>query len=175
LKPAVAELARRGIEYKGVLYAGLMITAAGPKVIEFNCRFGDPEFQVLAVRLKSDLLAALLATADGRLAATELVWHDRAALTVVLATQGYPGAYEKGSAIGNLGPASEIPDVTIFHAGTRLDGQRIVADGGRVLGVTALGDTIADARTRAYEAAAVIDWPDGFSRTDIGWRAINRG
>ena len=175
VRPTVQAMAAEGRPYRGVLYCGLMIADGAPKVIEFNCRFGDPEFQVLAVRLKSDLLAALLATADRRLAATELVWHDRAALTVVLATQGYPGAYEKGSTIGNLGPASEIPDVTIFHAGTRLDGQRIVADGGRVLGVTALGDTIADARTRAYEAAAVIDWPDGFSRTDIGWRAINRG
>ena len=175
VRPTVQAMAAEGRPYRGVLYCGLMIADGAAKVVEFNCRFGDPECQVLVVRLKSDLATALLATTDGRLAETELVWYDRAALTVVMATNGYPGHYQKGSAIDNLGPASEMPDVTIFHAATRLDRQRIVADGGRVLGVTALGDTIADARARAYEAVAVIDWPDGFWRTDIGWRALGKG
>ena len=174
VRPTVQAMAAEGRPYRGVLYCGLMIADGAAKVVEFNCRFGDPECQVLLVRLKSDLATVLLATAEGRLAETELVWYDRAALTVVMATNGYPAAYAKGSAIDNLGPASEIPDVTIFHAATRLDRQRIVADGGRVLGITALGDTIADARARAYEAVAVIDWPDGFWRTDIGWRALGK-
>ena len=174
IRPIVRAMAEENRPYKGVLYCGLMIDHGEPKVVEFNCRFGDPECQVLLARLKSDLLAALIATTDGVLDHFDLRWYDRAALVVVMATKGYPGAYQKGSVIGNLGPASEIPDVTIFHAGTAAKGQKIVATGGRVLGVTALGDTIGDARTRAYDAVEVIDWPEGFWRADIGWRALGR-
>ena len=174
IRPTVAAMASEGRPYKGVLYCGLMIDHGEPKVVEFNCRFGDPECQVLLPRLKSDLLPALIATTDGVLDHFDLRWYDRAALVVVMATKGYPGAYDKGSTIGNLGPASEMPDVTIFHAATAAQGQKIVAAGGRVLGVAALGDTIADARAQAYEAVEVVDWPGGFWRTDIGWRGLAR-
>jgi phosphoribosylamine---glycine ligase len=175
IRPTIAGMARRGMPFKGVLYAGLMITAEGPKLIEYNARFGDPETQVLMVRLKSDLLAALLAVADGVLASMDLRWHDDAALTVVMATNGYPGSYRRGSEIRGLAQAGEVDGVEVFHAGTRRDGDRILADGGRVLAVTARAPTIAEAQARAYRAVDLIDWPEGFCRRDIGWRAVAKG
>ena len=174
IRPTVAAMARRGTPFKGVLFAGLMITGTGPQLIEYNVRFGDPETQVLMMRLKSDLLAALLATADGVLATFDLRWHNEPALTVVMAANGYPGPYEKGTEIKGLDDAAATPGVEIFHAGTRLDGARLLADGGRVLNITARGATVAEAQARAYAAIAKIDWPGGFNRTDIGWRAIVR-
>lgn len=174
IRPTVAAMAARGTPFKGVLFAGLMITAEGPKLIEYNVRFGDPETQVLMVRLKSDLLAAMVATADGVLDHFDLRWRDEAALTVVLAAKGYPGTPEKGTEIRGLDAAREVPGVEIFHAGTRREGDRLLADGGRVLNVTALGATVGEAQARAYEAIARIDWPGGFWRHDIGWRAVKR-
>ena len=174
VKPLVRGLAAAGSPYKGVFYAGLMITADGPKLLEVNVRFGDPECQVLLPRLASDLLPALLAARDGALANVVLRWRDEAALCVVLATEGYPGAYEKGSPIRNLAAAEADEAVTIFHAGTKTDDGGIVAAGGRVLGVTALGPTIAEAQKTAYAAVDKIDWPQGFCRRDIGWRAVER-
>jgi phosphoribosylamine--glycine ligase len=174
IRPTVAAMAARGTPFKGVLFAGLMITAEGPKLIEYNVRFGDPETQVLMMRLQSDLLAAMVATADGVLDHFDLRWRDDAALTVVLAARGYPSTPEKGTEIKGLDAAGAIAGVQIFHAGTRRDGDRLLADGGRVLNVTALGATVAEAQARAYEAIAKIDWPGGFWRTDIGWRAVLR-
>lgn len=175
IKPTVAEMARRGTPFRGVLFAGLMITDEGPKLIEYNVRFGDPEAQVLMPRLKSDLLPALLAAADGVLDRFDLRWHDTVALTVVLAANGYPGTPEKGTEIKGIDTASAIEGVTIFHAGTtRDDTGRILANGGRVLNVTAVGKTVREARDRAYEAVGCIDWPGGFCRSDIGWRALAR-
>ena len=170
--PTVAALRERGIVFQGVLYAGLMIDASGPKLVEYNVRFGDPECQVLMMRLKSDFLATALATADGVLDRFSLRWSPDTALTVVMAANGYPGRYEKGSVIGGLDAASDDDGVMIFHAGTRRDGGRILANGGRVLNVTALGHSVAEARRRAYDAIARIDWPGGFYRRDIGWRAM---
>lgn len=174
INPTVKEMAARGMPFKGVLFAGLMITATGPKLIEYNVRFGDPETQVLMMRLKSDLLAALLATTDGVLKAFDMRWSDDAALTVVMAANGYPGMPQKGTEIKGLDLAKGVPNVEIFHAGTRRDGDRIIADGGRVLNVTGRGKTVKDARNAAYEAIAKIDWPGGFYRKDIGWRALER-
>jgi phosphoribosylamine--glycine ligase len=170
--PTVRALSDAGTPFKGVLYAGLMIEHGAPKLIEYNVRFGDPECQPLMLRLKSDLLPALLAVADGRLKDIQLEWHDEPSLCVVMAAKGYPGSYAKGSEIRNLGDAASDPAVEIFHAGTKRDGNRILADGGRVLGVTARGRDIRQARDRAYAAIAKIDWPDGFCRGDIGWRAL---
>ena len=158
----------------GVLFAGLMITTDGPKLIEYNVRFGDPETQVLMLRLKSDLLAALVATADGVLDRFDLRWSTDVALTVVMAADGYPGTPLKGTEIKGLDAATRIDSVEIFHAGTRRDGARLLADGGRVLNVTALGKSVAEAQAHAYAAIAQIDWPEGFCRKDIGWRAILR-
>jgi len=172
--PTVKGMAARGMPYRGVLYAGLMITDSGPKLIEYNVRFGDPEAQVLMLRLKSDLLSALLATADGVLNAFDVRWHDDAAIVVVMAANGYPDNYAKGSEIRGLDAAREVEGVEIFHAGTARDGGRLVATGGRVLNVAASGRTIAEARERAYAAVARIDWPGGFYRSDIGWRALQR-
>jgi phosphoribosylamine--glycine ligase len=174
IRPTVAAMAARGTPFKGVLFAGLMITADGPKLIEYNVRFGDPETQVLMVRLNSDLLAAMLATADGELSQLDLHWRDDAALTVVLAGKGYPGTPLKGTEIRGLEAARQTPGVEIFHAGTRRDGDRVLADGGRVLNVTAVGSSVAEAQQRAYAAIAKIDWPGGFWRHDIGWRAVAR-
>jgi phosphoribosylamine--glycine ligase len=171
IEPTVRAMTARGTPFKGVLYAGLMIQDGSPKLIEYNVRFGDPEAQVLMLRLKSDLLPALIAVAEGRLAGLSLDWHDDAALCVVMASKGYPGAYQKGSEIRGLDAAGAEPNVEIFHAGTRRDGGRIVADGGRVLGVTARGRSIAEAKSRAYAAIDKIDWPQGFCRRDIGRRA----
>jgi phosphoribosylamine--glycine ligase len=151
-----------------------MITADGPKLIEYNVRFGDPECQVLMPRLKDDLLTLLLATCDGALGNMSVRWRDEHAITVVLANKGYPGAYESGSEIRALDRAGDVEGVTIFHAGTREDGGRIVAAGGRVLNVTATGATLKEAQARAYRAVDLIDWPQGFCRRDIGWRALGR-
>lgn len=174
IEPTIKEMAARGTPFKGVLFAGLMITATGPKLIEYNVRFGDPETQVLMMRLKSDLLAALIATTDGVLANFDLRWSDDAALTVVMAANGYPGTPQKGTEIKGLELAQATPNVEIFHAGTRRDGSRLIADGGRVLNVTGRGKTIAEARDAAYAAIAKIDWPGGFYRKDIGWRTLQR-
>jgi phosphoribosylamine--glycine ligase len=174
VRPTVKAMAERGAPFKGVLFAGLMITASGPKLIEYNVRFGDPETQVLMMRLKSDLLAALIATADGVLSNFDLRWSDDAALTIVMAANGYPGTPLKGTEIKGLDDAKQVPNVEIFHAGTRRDGTRLLADGGRVLNVTGRGRTVAEARDAAYAAAAKIDWPGGFYRKDIGWRALQR-
>jgi phosphoribosylamine--glycine ligase len=173
IKPTVRAMAARGTKFKGVLYAGLMIANGAPKLIEYNVRFGDPEAQVLMMRLKSDLLPALLAVAEGRLSGVTLDWYDEPALCVVMASKGYPGAYDKGSEIRGLDAAGADPKVEIFHAGTKRDDTRILADGGRVLGVTARGDTVAEAKTLAYAAIDKIDWPQGFCRHDIGARAVD--
>ena len=170
--PTVRAMQARGTPFKGVLYAGLMLKNGAAKLIEYNVRFGDPETQVLMLRLKSDLLPALLAVAEGRLSGVALDWHDDAALCVVMATRGYPGSYAKGSEIKGLDAAGADPNVQVFHAGTKRDGRRILADGGRVLGVTARGAGIVAAQTRAYAAVDKIDWPGGFCRRDIGWRAV---
>ncbi len=172
--PTVKGMAARGTPYRGVLYAGLMIAESGPKLIEYNVRFGDPEAQVLMLRLKSDLLPALLATTDGVLDAFDVRWHDDAAIAVVMASKGYPGDYAKGSEIRGLDAAQAMEDVEVFHAGTARDDGRLVATGGRVLNVAARGRSIAEARKRAYAAVARIDWPGGFYRSDIGWRALQR-
>ncbi len=174
IRPTVAAMAARETPFKGVLYAGLMITSSGPKLIEYNVRFGDPETQVLMMRLKSDLLSALIATAEGVLDAFDVRWSSDVALTVVMAAAGYPGQAVKGTEIKGLDRAKRIDGVEIFHAGTRRDGARLLADGGRVLNVTARGQTIAEAQAHAYAAIAEIDWPEGFCRKDIGWRALLR-
>ncbi len=174
IQPTLRAMKAMGAPYKGVLYAGLMITDAGPKLIEYNVRFGDPECQVLMLRLMSDLLPALLASRDGQLKSFDLRWYSEPALTVVMAAQGYPGSYARGSVIEGLDEASAIEDVEIFHAGTKAEGGKILANGGRVLNVCALGNTVRQAQARAYEAVARIRWPDGFYRHDIGWRAIER-
>jgi phosphoribosylamine--glycine ligase len=173
IRPVLAEMARRGAPFRGVLFAGLMITRDGPRLIEFNVRFGDPECQALMVRLRSDLLPALLAACDGELANFDLRWDPAHALVVVMAAKGYPGAYAKGSEIRGLERAAQVPGVQVFHAGTaRREDGALVATGGRVLGVTATGATLAEARDAAYAAVAAIDWPGGFCRRDIGWRAL---
>ena len=172
IRPTVRAMADAGTPFKGALYAGLMIKHGTPQLIEYNVRFGDPECQVLMPRLKSDLLPALLATAEGRLAGITLDWFDDPALCVVMAAKGYPGAYARGSEIKGLDAAASDPDVQIFHAGTKRAGNHILADGGRVLGVTARGQDIREAQVRAYAAVDKIDWSQGFCRRDIGWRAV---
>jgi phosphoribosylamine--glycine ligase len=172
--PTVAAMKAMGAPYRGVLYAGLMITEVGPKLIEYNVRFGDPECQVLMLRLMSDLVPALLGATDGVLRNFDLRWFPEAALTVVMAAKGYPGSYAKGSVIEGLDAAAAVEGVEIFHAGTREEGGKIIANGGRVLDVCATGKTIAEAQKRAYEAVDRICWPDGFCRRDIGFRAVAR-
>jgi phosphoribosylamine--glycine ligase len=174
ISPTVAAMKARGTSFKGVLYAGLMIQDGAPKLIEYNVRFGDPEAQALVMRLASDLLPALIATVQGRLGDLSLDWHDDAALCVVMAAKGYPGAYKKGTEIKGLDAAAADANVEIFHAGTKRDGARILASGGRVLGVTARGTDIGAAQEAAYAAVDKIDWPQGFCRRDIGWRAVAR-
>lgn len=171
--PTLAEMATRGTPFRGVLFVGLMITAEGPRLIEFNVRFGDPECQVLMMRLRSDLLPALLAACDGALSTLDLDWEDTHAMTVVMAARGYPGTYAKGSEIRGLDRAAQVPGVQVFHAGTarRADGA-VIATGGRVLGITATGATLGAARDAAYAAVDALDWPAGFCRRDIGWRAL---
>ena len=172
--PTLRAMKAIGAPYKGVLYAGLMIGAEGPKLIEYNVRFGDPECQVLMPRLMSDLVPALLASRDGVLKSLDLRWYAEPALTVVMAARGYPGAYGKGSVIAGLEKAAAVEGVEIFHAGTKAEDGRILANGGRVLNVSATGTTVREARRRAYEAISCIDWPEGFYRHDIGWRAVER-
>jgi phosphoribosylamine---glycine ligase len=172
--PTLRAMNAMGAPYKGVLYAGLMITADGPKLIEYNARFGDPETQVLMLRLMSDLVPALLASRDGQLKSFDLRWYPDPALTVVMAAKGYPGDYARGSVIEGLDDAAKVEGVEIFHAGTKADGRRILANGGRVLDVSAIGKTVREAQARAYEAISRIRWPEGFYRHDIGWRAVER-
>jgi phosphoribosylamine--glycine ligase len=172
VRPTVAAMAARGTPFRGVLYAGLMLTATGPNLIEYNVRFGDPETQALMMRLDSDLLELLVATAQGRLAGVMPQWSGDAALTVVMAARGYPGAYVKGDIIGGVERANALRGVKVFHAGTTRSGGKLVAAGGRVLNVTARGATIAEARERAYAGVAAIDWPGGFYRRDIGSREV---
>ncbi len=174
VRPTVAALVAEDRPFTGVLYAGVMITRDGPKVLEFNVRFGDPECQPLIMRLKSDLLTALLACVEGRLNELALEWYDEAALVVVMATQGYPGPYATGSVIRGLDRAGGIDNVTVFHAGTKTANGQIFANGGRVLGIGARGKTIAEAQRLAYRAVDLVDWPEGFCRRDIGWRALGR-
>jgi len=166
--PLAHGMAAEGMPYQGILYAGLMLTTDGPKVVEFNCRFGDPEAQVILPRLKSDLVAAMLATVDGGLGHFSMRWDDRSAVTVVMASKGYPGDYKKGTEIRGLDSAEAHDDVIIFHAGTCRDKNgRIMANGGRVLAVTGMGNDGPSARETAYRAIGKIDWPDGFFRSDI--------
>jgi len=172
IEPIITEMRRRGAPFKGVLFAGIMITKDGPKLIEFNVRFGDPECQVMMRLMKSDFLPALHAAAIGELSSQKIEWSSDACALIVMATKGYPGAYPKGSEIRGLGAAGTCEGVAIFHAGTRESNGRIVADGGRVLNITACGHTIRDAVERAYRAADQIEWPEGFYRRDIAWRAL---
>jgi phosphoribosylamine--glycine ligase len=175
IRRTMQAMAAEGRPFTGILFAGLMITRDGPKLIEFNVRFGDPECQVLMMRLRSDLLPALLAAADGIIDTFDLRWYDEAALSVVMASKGYPGAYDKGTEIKGLDAAQSDDKVKVFHAGTaRGDDGRLLATGGRVLNVTALGDTVKEAQQRAYAAVDRLDWPNGFCRRDIGWRAVAR-
>ncbi|WP_431271519.1 phosphoribosylamine--glycine ligase [Dankookia sp. P2] len=173
IRPTLAEMARRGTPFRGVLFAGLMVTAEGPKLIEFNVRFGDPECQALMLRLRSDLPAALLAACDGELKNFDLRWDPRPSLVVVMAAQGYPGAYAKGTEIRGIDRAAAVPGVQVFHAGTmrRADGA-VLANGGRVLGIAATGDPVQAARDAAYAAVDALDWPEGFCRRDIAYRAL---
>jgi phosphoribosylamine---glycine ligase len=175
IRPALAEMTRRGTPFRGVLYAGLMLTADGVKLIEFNVRFGDPECQALVLRLKSDLLSALQAAYDGELKNFDLRWNDDSAIAVVMAARGYPDAPEHGSEIRGLDRATVVPGVQVFHAGTTADAQgHLRAAGGRVLTVCAAGADLLAAHHAAYAAIGVIDWPEGFCRSDIGWRALGR-
>ncbi len=174
VQPTVDAMAADGIPYVGVLYAGLMLTENGPELIEYNARFGDPECQVLMLRMKSDIVPVLLAAVDGTLGSVSVEWHDAPALTIVMAAEGYPGTPRKGTVIEGVETAAG-EGVVVFHAGTARDGEdRLVANGGRVLNVTATGQTVREARDRAYAAAEKIRWPEGFYRSDIGWRAIAR-
>jgi phosphoribosylamine--glycine ligase len=174
IRPTVAAMRAEGRPFKGVLYAGLMITREGPRLLEFNTRFGDPECQALLIRLRSDLLPALIAAADGMLGNFDLRWYDEPSLCVVMAAKGYPGEPKTGGTIAGLDAAGAIPGVVVFHAGTSLRDGHIVASGGRVLGVTARAPTLAEAQRRAYAAIDKIEWADGFCRRDIGWRVLGR-
>jgi len=174
IDPTMRAMRAMGAPYNGVLYAGLMMTREGPKLIEYNARFGDPETQVLMLRLKSDLVPALLASRDGVLKSFDLRWYAEPALTVVMAAKGYPGNYKRGTVIAGLDEAAKVEGVEIFHAGTKAESGKILADGGRVLNVSAIGETVREAQARAYEAIGRILWPDGFYRHDIGWRAVER-
>jgi phosphoribosylamine--glycine ligase len=171
MRPVLCGLAKEGIAYCGLLYPGLMITSDGPRVLEFNCRFGDPETQALLPRMKSDLLPLLEATIEGKIDTQSIEWDERASVTVVMASAGYPGKYETGKAISGLDEAAKLEDVQIFHAGTKISNGEVVTAGGRVLAVTALGSTIAAARTRAYEATARIHFEGCHYRHDIALSA----
>jgi phosphoribosylamine---glycine ligase len=172
--PSMREMVRRGIPYRGILFVGLMIGSEGPKLIEYNCRFGDPECQVLMLRLESDLLGLLDGVARGELAQHAVVLKPVSAVGVVMATKGYPGDYEKGSVIRGIEAAAALPGATVFHAGTRSDSRNILANGGRVLTVCATGADLVEARARAYAAVAEIDWPEGFNRSDIAAKGLAR-
>ena len=176
ISPAIRGLAEDGIDYRGFLYAGLMIDRDGtPRVLEFNCRMGDPETQPIMMRLRGDLAALCIAAADGRLgeADTAGLWDERVALGVVLASRGYPGAYEKGEVITGLDAAAGA-DARVFHAGTRLENGEVLSDGGRVLCAVGLGEDVAGAARQAYAVASRIEWPSRYYRTDIGHRALGR-
>ena len=172
--PIVTEMRRRGTPYIGVIYAGLMIKNEQPRLVEINARFGDPECQILMRRLKTDLAPVLLAAANGTLDGANLEWRDDAATLIVMATNGYPGAYDKGSLIKGVEAANAAPETVVFHAGTKEDNGALVASGGRVLNITATGPTIREATARAYAGVKAIDWPEGFYRNDIAWRALER-
>ncbi len=174
IDPTLRGMKARGAPYKGVLFAGLMIGPKGPQLIEFNARFGDPETQVMLPRVEDDLLGLLLASAEGKLPEKPVSLSSQTALTIVYAANGYPDAPERGSEIRNLDRTAALKNVTMTHAGTKLDGGRLLANGGRVLNVTAMGDNVAVAQARAYEAIGQIDWPGGFYRKDIGWRAVQK-
>jgi phosphoribosylamine--glycine ligase len=174
IQPTMRAMKAIGAPFKGVLFAGLMITDRGPSLIEYNVRFGDPECQVLMLRMMSDLLPALMAARDGQLKNFDLRWRPDAALTVVMAAKGYPGPYAKGTVIGGLDDAAKVEGAEIFHAGTVSDGDRILANGGRVLNVCGHGATVREAQLRAYSAVDKIKWPEGFCRRDIGWQAVAR-
>ena len=172
--PTLRAMKAMGSPYKGVLFAGVMVTKDGPKLVEYNARFGDPETQVLMMRMMSDLLPALIASADGQLKNFSLRWFDDVALTVIMATKGYPGSYGKGSVISGLDDAATVEGVEIFHAGTIAKDGKILASGGRVLNVCAMGKTVTEAQSRAYAAVDRVNWPEGFCRRDIGWQALAR-
>lgn len=174
IQPTVDAMAERGTPFKGVLFAGLMITESGPQLIEYNVRFGDPEVQVLVLRMNSDLLEAMVATSNGTLDKISFDWLPDSALTIVMAAEGYPGTPQKGSIIRGIEEARDLAGVEVFHAGTRVDGENIVANGGRVLNVTARAPTVSQAQALAYSAIRKIHWPEGFYRSDIGWRAVER-
>ncbi|PJR90326.1 phosphoribosylamine--glycine ligase [Ochrobactrum sp. 695/2009] len=174
IEPTMRGMAEIGAPFSGILFLGLMIGKDGPKLIEYNTRFGDPECQVLMMRLNSDLLALINAAVDGKLDEVSLDWKDQPALTVVMAAEGYPSNVKKGSVIRGLDKLEGINGVKIFHAGTAQKDGNIIANGGRVLNVTAIADTVAEAQARAYEAVKRVDWPEGFYRSDIGWRAVER-
>jgi phosphoribosylamine--glycine ligase len=171
VRPTLAAMARRGAAFRGVLFCGLMLTEAGPKLIEFNVRFGDPECQALMLRAEGDMLATLAACARGNLDTTTIRLRDEASVVVVMAARGYPGAYAKGTVIEGLEDAAALPGARVFHAGTREEGGRVLADGGRVLGIAATGATVGEARARAYAAVDAVRWPEGFCRRDIAARA----
>jgi phosphoribosylamine---glycine ligase len=170
--PTVAGMKKRGMPFRGVLYAGVMLTEAGPKLFEYNVRFGDPECQVLMLRMMSDIVPAFLASCDGELKHFDLRWYGEPALTVVMAAKGYPGDYKKGTRIDGLDDAAKIDGVEIFHAGTVEKDGVILANGGRVLNICAIGHTVTAAQARAYRAIDRIKWPDGFCRRDIAWQAV---
>ena len=172
IRPTMTEMARRGTPYQGVLYAGLMIKDGAPRLVEYNVRFGDPECQVLMMRLGAQALDLIHAAADGRLSEARVNWAEDHAMTVVMAAKGYPGSYEKGSIISGLDAVAEDSFHMVFHAGTKQQDGRITGSGGRVLNATARGATLAEARDRAYALVDSIDWPEGFCRRDIGWRAL---
>ncbi|WP_419798492.1 MAG: phosphoribosylamine--glycine ligase [Terasakiella sp.] len=174
ITPLIKTMAKEGCPYKGVLFCGLMVKDGVPTVLEYNIRFGDPECQVLMMRWKSDVLEALDAAAQGKLDEIKLDWHDETAMVVVMAAQGYPGAYEKGTEIKNIDQANTIENAFVFHAGTKVDGDKILATGGRVLGVTGRGQTVREAQATTYKAVDSINWEKGFCRRDIGWRAVAR-
>jgi phosphoribosylamine--glycine ligase len=170
--PTIAGMKERGTPFKGILYAGLMLTAQGPKLFEYNVRFGDPECQVLMLRMMSDLVPAILASCDGQLKNFDLRWFPEAAVTVVMAAKGYPGDYKKGGMIEGLDEAAKVEGAEIFHAGTVARDGAVLANGGRVLNVCASGKTVTEAQARAYRAVDRIKWADGFCRRDIAWQAL---
>ncbi|WP_317992942.1 phosphoribosylamine--glycine ligase [Bartonella gliris] len=174
VEPALCSMNKMGAPFKGILFVGLMITQKGPELIEFNVRFGDPECQVLMMRLKDDILPLLLAAAQGNLENKPLEWSEKTALTVVMAANGYPDSPQKGTVIRNVDKVNALSHVKVFQAGTALRNGELIANGGRVLNITAIGETISQAQKRAYEAVDCIDWPEGFVRRDIGWRAVAR-
>jgi phosphoribosylamine--glycine ligase len=174
IRPTLAEMHGRGTLFRGILFAGLMITEHGPKLIEYNVRFGDPECEALLPRLQSDLLPVLIAACDGKLDTVALQWKNEASAVVIMAARGYPGDYVKHSKIRGLDAAGQVPGVRIFHSGTEMRGDDLLSSGGRVLAVCGTGADLRQALARAYQAIDLIDWPEGFCRRDIGWQAVVR-